>query len=517
MSSICAAIQPQNASARGRNRRQAVHVRHRSAERNVVRGANHLRDNYRVLMQHSPPEIKDKLLKALDSEYNVVDMDAVLEIITILEKTPITKEALESTRLGKHINEFRRKTNNESLAKRAKDLVRRWRDMIMPTSSSTPPSEPATLVTTSTGSALNGSSCSLPGPGPGGTKLCRSALTSPAMSTASSSSPGLSVRKGLSLPPSPTPRLPPSRVAHTPNIEAVARTHANNKRLRKDDASPNKDGSPPAKRRSIINGIYNKNHENDSAHSASSLVPTVVENVAKNVKNDSLSCGSATMHSSQTLVSNENDIVKAKMAQIGRSAKVKTTRELLDDLKARGGSPPSSGPEPSSRHRALNFLLARSPDEVSRNKTEHMAKFLSSQAEEHMQGKQSFSPSPLGSPTSRDVRDILAQLPPLDLNAIVWSDQEEDEEQQPTDMDSLEPNSSAAIEKAVPPELLEAVLAGEHVETVTGNTECCVDRTETTGDGDSDNRTQFKEWHEPVWRESYDEQKLLVWPYVITD
>ncbi|PSN50932.1 hypothetical protein C0J52_08153 [Blattella germanica] len=49
-------------------------------------------------MKHSPLEMmKEKLLKALDKEYNVVDMGTVVEIITILERTPITKEALEET------------------------------------------------------------------------------------------------------------------------------------------------------------------------------------------------------------------------------------------------------------------------------------------------------------------------------------------------------------------------------------------------------------------------------------
>jgi hypothetical protein len=341
------------------------------------------------------------------------------------------------------------------------------------------------------------------------------------MSNASSSSPGLTVRKGVSLPPSPTPRMPPSRVAHTPNIEAVARTHASNKRLRKDDTDsiPDKDGSPPAKRKSTLNGIYNKDRENEIAHSASPLVPTVVENLAKNVRNESQCSGSTT--TTMTLVSSDNDIVIAKMAQIGRSAKVKTTQELLDDLKARGGSPPLSskeGIEPSSRHRALNFLLApRSPDEVSRNKTEHMAKFLSSQAEEHLQGKRPFSPSPLGSPTSRDVRDILASLPPLDLNTIVWSDHEDEQSDQEDSLDSEEAKPVEEPEKPVPPELLESVLSGANIEGVTGNTECCVSKSETAGDGDSENRTEFKEWHEPVWRESYDGQKLFVWPYVITD
>ncbi|XP_033610387.1 mucin-5AC isoform X2 [Cryptotermes secundus] len=57
-------------------------------------------------------------------------MAAVVEIIAILERSVITKEALETTRLGKYVNELRRKTSNELLARRAKDLVRRWRVMI---------------------------------------------------------------------------------------------------------------------------------------------------------------------------------------------------------------------------------------------------------------------------------------------------------------------------------------------------------------------------------------------------
>lgn len=94
-------------------------------------------------MQNNVTELTQKLLRSLDNNYNVIDMPAVLEIISLLEKVAITKELLETTRLGKHVNELRRKTTNDSLSKRAKELVKKWRSMVLPESNgqirTTPP------------------------------------------------------------------------------------------------------------------------------------------------------------------------------------------------------------------------------------------------------------------------------------------------------------------------------------------------------------------------------------------
>lgn len=82
-------------------------------------------------MQHSPQEIKTRLDRVVDTDGNVLDMPAVLEAVTILERLPITKEALEKTRLGKTINLLRKKTKNEELAKRAKGLVKKWQKLVI--------------------------------------------------------------------------------------------------------------------------------------------------------------------------------------------------------------------------------------------------------------------------------------------------------------------------------------------------------------------------------------------------
>ncbi|XP_014768970.1 mediator of RNA polymerase II transcription subunit 26 isoform X1 [Octopus bimaculoides] len=127
-------------------------------------------------MQFSPIEIKERLTRALDEDNNVSDIPAVLEVIATLESYPITREALEQTRLGKLVNELRKKTTNDDLARRAKRLVRSWQKLI------SPPTD---------GTTVNGERINTNSPSPGMTVLTGSAGSMPVSPASLRFSPGL--------------------------------------------------------------------------------------------------------------------------------------------------------------------------------------------------------------------------------------------------------------------------------------------------------------------------------------
>jgi len=163
-------------------------------------------------MQQDPLIIREKLFQGIDRDYNVTNMGIVVEVIGELENFHMSREELEATRLGKHINELRRNTSDRILASRAKSLVKKWRDLLTPGAGSADPGSAnsgpppgggnnnnSSLATNgNTGSRLNNTHVAVTSP-----RLAGQSHRGPALSPAARGSKGVN-SSNLS------PRVPPS-------------------------------------------------------------------------------------------------------------------------------------------------------------------------------------------------------------------------------------------------------------------------------------------------------------------
>uniref|UniRef100_A0A914W7Q6 TFIIS n=1 Tax=Plectus sambesii TaxID=2011161 RepID=A0A914W7Q6_9BILA len=57
-------------------------------------------------------------------------MDGAMDLLRTLAKTPITIDVLTKTRIGMTINELRKKTTDEQVSKRAKALIKQWKNLL---------------------------------------------------------------------------------------------------------------------------------------------------------------------------------------------------------------------------------------------------------------------------------------------------------------------------------------------------------------------------------------------------
>lgn len=530
---------------------------------------------------------------------------------------------LQTTRLGKFINELRRKTKNENLAKRAKDLVRRWRDMIAPKSEPAPPVTSGQQYNGASGHSTGVSSAAVAGrvvtpsgylspglpirgnisPGlPPGKHLNRSATVSPAMSLPSSDRSNTSPRP-LSRSSTPRPADLVSNSSKPPvsasSVDPVPKTHASNKRLRKED-SPVDDR--PTKKVKRPNGLSSEplshamsnslgkpdisssrdgsrdsfsphsDHGSNSCEVLTTVVPSdpVPKELAEPKKRGRKK-GSKNKSKGLDSISDvsKDDIVKSKLSSIGRTHRVKTTQELLADLQARNTGLPSDNvipPVADSKTSLSNCLLPgvrggdREALEMSRNKTEHIAKFLCSQPDLEL-SNQEFptnkdipedskdtqalcrgEPDPsddvsLPSRLSKDVkspagsnsREALSVERPTSVQELqaesqqsppphpIGSDKTVEEillRLPPIDADAIEwdgsesPVDSPQVKTVTDDDVVR--LHSDHIEGVNGIVN---HGSQVLKDGDID----FREWHETVSRTSYQGEMLHILPYVVID
>lgn len=56
--------------------------------------------------------------------------ESAAELLDVLSKLPITIEVLTKTRIGMTINDLRKRTSDEKLAKKAKSLIKEWKNLV---------------------------------------------------------------------------------------------------------------------------------------------------------------------------------------------------------------------------------------------------------------------------------------------------------------------------------------------------------------------------------------------------
>ena len=306
----------------------------------------------------------------------------------------------QATRLGKHVNELRRKAQDRHLATRAKSLVKKWRELLLPpTQNRTPPiptiGEPPPggghlSMNGGSKSLVNGNSTAVNNRESNYVNRPSSRLTSPATNAnqghpnnKSTLSPGLrtgvssslpsstSTSPGLSRPTTPLnkhspptgsttshPASPPLMPLHHQSSlnggESVPRHNAANKRLRKDmehennktslfdviiDQQNNGSSKPPPSKRSRPNGIVS-NNQNTSEF----LLQNHRDNIAIN---NSLS--------SPPLPNCDNNFTKTAVIPPNRLTSCGNGTAIVPDTST--ASTPSVSPQGSSLSPPVNATL----------------------------------------------------------------------------------------------------------------------------------------------------------------
>jgi len=332
----------------------------------------------------------------------------------------------QTSRLGKHINELRRKAVDNNLASRAKNLVKKWRRLLVTpapaaNNAANNAAESAAAVgdqqdlsndhgrsqtTAAAAKRLNGhrqittagNNAASPALAPAkpvqpNSSLPSSASTSPGLSTSRPNTPAVSPKFGGGVSSLGVADVTPAAVLGGSGSLGAPRNSAANKRLRKDEPEE----EPPAKRPALTNGHSQFLAENEDTRDSAISLPLVDQTnngavaAASPVTPAAVSCRRKTRRSMEK----GTDVLEQQMQSFhkgesssclnrptltqtslfavrkGAASKVRTTQEILQELASRSQSP---GLPPSKAEVASRAGLA-----ANETKSELMQRFFESQ------------------------------------------------------------------------------------------------------------------------------------------
>lgn len=362
-----------------------------------------------------------------------------------------------------------------------------------------------------------------------------------------------------------TSMLGSSSQNHT--TEAVPRTHSSNKRLRKDDFNDQHNCQHHDSDLITESELFVKKQRLNGENISGNLnlqvpSPTFKERISDHFVESSTDPddsgpkkrgrkkGSKSMKKQPIL----EDRVKEKLASISRNPKLKTTQELLADLRARGTNSSinsSALPSQNVESPSVDDILRSSNEQVSKflrctqNNLSHRNTVSETLPESRLKPTENCHDTPskcqeLGVvykeksvtnyqknqlQVSQDltVEEILAKLPPLDPSSIDWgeSETESTEDQSNTeypprqitteDIERLHTQCVEGLNGNFQPKLSSLTL-NEKSEEKGGMSEM-----NGVINVYSQPDEEFREWHQMLSRPSYSGQILHILPYVIID
>lgn len=498
-------------------------------------------------MPKNPKYIRERLFQGIDKDYNVTDMGIVVEVLGELENFHMSREELEDTRLGKHINELRRKaSDNKELATRAKSLIKRWRDLLSPESGPPPGggnnNNNSNLVTngnsrignshTYSGNrgppppAARGCSQQSPRAQTANSKLSPNSNSSQKPTTAPSSTNSQSARSNVRnngpdtvLSPVVSRALPGSGSRESPvvissgssspasvqSVQEISRpcspATSSVSIIQSREASPVQVGQkrqrakdetelPPVSKCPRLNGA-------SAASSPTSLKSAAISSPRKNSK--------STRKAKQHLTSLGPDL-KRQMLQ-ARTGKVKTTQELIVNLGLDSKvktSPAACSvsdlvPKEDKSELMNRFFSSQQKSESEEGSEPDLVSRPSTAAEEASSSEESSEPSRYPTPAPREsVEDILLQLPPIDSEKVLAELEQNMSEEEP------------AIEGLIPAFKPRTEVTSALVDDLNNG------QLDHVG-GIRDYQGDFKEWHQMASLPSKNGELLHILPYSLID